>query len=151
MKRFLLLAIALLVCAGCFVSCDSVMSEVGKTISVQALDALEQELQSVEFDEFERFDDQEIADLYEGLIENGVELKGEITGVLEGYYSNPETDHWVMQGALGVSLMEDAELLVQYYEELYATEISEGKAEVVNGGWLVSVTVSSLPLDSETE
>jgi hypothetical protein len=47
--------------------------------------------------------------------------------------------------------MEDAELLVQYYEELYATEISEGKAEVVNGGWLVSVTVSSLPLDTEAE
>lgn len=151
MKRFLLLAIALLVCAGCFVSCDSLMSEVGKTVSVQALDALEKELQNVEFDDVERYDDQEIAYLNAGLIEDGVALKGEITGGLVGYYRNPETDHWVMQGALGVSLMEDAELLVQYFEERYATEISEGKAEVVNGGWLVSVTLSSLPLDTEAE
>lgn len=151
MKRFLLLAIALLVCAGCFVSCDSLMSEVGKTVSVQALDALEKELQNVEFDEFERYDEQEIADIQADLIDDGVALKGEITGGMEGYYRNPETGHWVMQGALGVSLMEDADLLVQHFEEHYATEVSEGRAEIVNGGWLVSITVSSLPLDSETE
>lgn len=85
------------------------------------------------------------------MIDAGVALKGEITGGMEGYYENPETGHWVIQGALGVSLMEDADLLVQHFEELYAAEVSEGRAEIVNGGWLISITVSSLPLDSEAE
>ena len=150
MKKILVMAVALVLCMACLTSCDAMMQEIGKSASVAALDAMEQELQSVEFDTLERWDEAEIADAQEELLAEGIELKGELTGGLYGSYENPETDHWVEQLVLGVSAVEDAETLTQYFQEVFKTELEEGKAEIVNGGWIVSVTISSLVL-SEAE
>lgn len=150
MKKILVMVVAMLLCVACFTSCDAMMQEIGKSASVAALDAMEQELQSVEFDTLERWDEAKIADAKVELLAEGIELKGELTGGLYGSYENPETDHWVEQLVLGVSAIEDAETLTQFFQDQFKTELEEGKAEIVNGGWIVSVTLSSLVL-SEAE
>ena len=149
MKKILVMAVALVLCMVCLTSCDAMMQEIGKSASVAALDAMEQELQSVEFDTLERWDEELVAQGQADLLAEGIEMQGELTGVLEGYYENPETGHYVRQLVLGVSAVEDAETLTQYFQDEYKTELEEGKAEIVNGGWIVSVTVSSLVLSEE--
>lgn len=148
MKKIWIVAIALLLCMGCFVSCASLEQEIGRTASVALLDTVQTELESAGFDTLDRYDQAEIDAYVAELNQDDVTLQAEVTGVIFGRYDNPETGHWVEQAAIGVCTNADAETLVQYYQAEYATEIAEGRAEVVGGGWVVSVTVSSLVLES---
>lgn len=146
MKKILIVAMTLMLCACCLCSCDAMMQEIGKTASVSMLDAVQTELEGAGFDTLERYSEEEIAEFRQELAEEGVTLKGEITGVLEGYYENPETGHWVSQIVIGVSATEDAQTLEQFFNEFCAEEVEQGKAEIVSGGWIVNITVSSLVL-----
>ncbi|MBQ7378588.1 MAG: hypothetical protein IJW70_02775 [Clostridia bacterium] len=149
MKKILMMVLALFLCVGCFASCSAIEGEIGKGTSVALLDAFQTELESVEFDTLERYDDAALAQYTNELAADGVMLQGEITGVVRGYYENPETGDWVLQLGIGASMIEDVDTLVQYYQEQYATEIAEGRAEVTGAGWIVSVGAASIVLESD--
>ena len=147
MKRFLMVALLLALCMTCLVSCDALTQEIGKTVSIQALDHLEQELREQgSFDELHRYDDPaELSDLSAKLEEADVELKGEITGALSGVVRNGE--HWAGHLSIGLSASEDVDTLMQYYQTAHADMIEEGRMVLVDGGWLISVTISSDPIE----
>ena len=148
MKRILMAALICVLCMTCLVSCDAMVQEIGKTVSVQALDKVEEELRAENaFDTLERDNQEYIADILDTLEEEDIELKGEITGVLDGYTLNLETGNWASQVTIGLSSSEDVDALVEYYESKLATELEEGKAIIIDGGWIVSVTVASFPIE----
>ena len=150
MKRILIVALTLLLCACCLCSCDSLMNEIGKVASLQALDAVQPELEGLGYDEFKRYGQGDIAVFTVELEEQGVALKSEITGVIECYYENDQTGHWAYQLVIGVCAIEDGETLVRYYSDLYAHELSEGRAQIIGeGGWMININVSSLPIEQE--
>lgn len=151
MKKIVIVALSLLICCACLSSCASFSQEIGKAVSVEALDYMEKELrQQGSLDTLTRYDDPAKAPgLLEELEEADVALKGEITGVLEGSYKNPENGHWVQQLTIGLSEPEDVETLTQYYRTKLATELEQGKAVVEDGGWMVSITLASVPIETE--
>lgn len=150
MKRILIVALMLLVCGTCLVSCDAITEEIGKSVSVEALNKVEEELRAENaFDTLERDNQEYIAKLNSEYEENGVELKGEITGVLDGYTLNLETGNWASQVTIGLSASEDVDALVEYYESKLATELEEGKAIIIDGGWMISITTASFPIEQE--
>ncbi|MBR2445707.1 MAG: hypothetical protein IKB28_03460 [Clostridia bacterium] len=148
MKRILIVALMLLVCGTCLFSCDAITEEIGKSVSVEALNKVEEELRAENaFDTLERDDQEFIADFANALNEDGISLKGEITGTLVGSTVNQETGNWAQQITIGLSATEDVDTLIQYLEGEYATELEEGKAIIIDGGWIVSVTVASFPIE----
>lgn len=157
MKRFFVIAVCLLLCLGVFAGCDSIESKIGEKASVSMLDAIQPELEGAGYDTFKRYGAGDIAvfevELKEKLAAEELSLTGKVTGVLTGDYENPETGDWVKQIAIGVSASSDVDVLVQYYSEMYKTELDENRASVVDGGWIINVTVSSMeiaqPVESE--
>ena len=149
MKKVLLSVLILVLCTSCLVSCSALTQEIGKTVSVQALDHLENELrEQASFDELTRYGDaSEVPGLVDEWEAANVELKGEVTGALYGTVSNPATGYWGNQLSLGLSATEDVDTLMEYYEQKYATEIQEGRAVLIDGGWMISITVSSMPIE----
>ena len=148
MKRILIVALKLLVCSTCHVSCDAITEEIGKSVSVEALNKVEEELRAENaFDTLERDNQEYIAKLISEYEESGVELKGEITGVLDGYTVNLENGQWASQVTIGLSATEDVDALIEYYESALATELEEGKAIIIDGGWIVSSTTASFPIE----
>jgi len=148
MKRILMAALICVLCMTCLVSCDAMVQEIGKTVSVQALDKVEEELRAENaFDTLERDNQEYIADILDTLAEEGYELKGEITGVLAGSTKNIETGHWAEQLTIGLSATEDVDTLIEYFEDELALQLEEGKAVIIDGGWIVSVTVSSVQIE----
>ncbi len=148
MKRILIVALMLLVCGTCFFSCDAITEEIGKSVSVEALNKVEEELRAENaFDTLERDDQEFIADFANALNEDGISLKGEITGTLVGSTVNQENGNWAQQITIGLSSSEDVDALIQYLEGEYAPQLEEGKAIIIDGGWIVSVTIASFPIE----
>lgn len=148
MKRILIVALVLLVCGTCLVSCDAITEEIGKSVSVQALDKVEEELRAENaFDKLERDNQEFITAFVESLEGNGITLNGEITGSLVGSTMNLETGNWAQQITIGLSATEDVDTLIQYLEGEYATQLEEGKAIIVDGGWIVSITIASFQIE----
>ncbi len=148
MKRILIVALMLLVCGTCLVSCDAITEGIGKSVSVEALNKVEEELREENaFDTLERDNGEYIAKLISDYEESGIELKGEITGVLDGHTENLENGQWASQVTIGLSATEDVDALIEYYEKLLATELEEGRAIIIDGGWIVSITTASFQIE----
>lgn len=148
MKRILIVALMLLVCGTCLVSCDAITEGIGKSVSVEALNKVEEELREENaFDTLERDSGEYIAKLISDYEESGIELKGEITGVLDGHTENLENGQWASQVTIGLSATEDVDALIEYYEKLLATELEEGRAIIIDGGWIVSITTASFQIE----
>lgn len=155
MKRILLLAVCTLLCLGALVSCNSMEGMIGEKASVWALDQIQPELEGAGFDTFKRYGAGDTAvfeiELKDELAKQDLALTGKVTGVLTGEYTNPETGDWVKQLAVGVSVSSDVDVLMTYYQSVYKTELDEGKAVLVDGGWIINLTLSSQVIDAETE
>ncbi len=143
MKKILTVALLVLVCACCLTSCAQIEQEIGKAVSVAAVDAVAAELEK-EGVEYVLADEQGLADLTAELNEElEQELVGELTAGLEGRYENSETGAWVDYLVIGFSATADADAVEKALLEVYDALIKEGTAIVVNGGYIVNVTVSS--------
>lgn len=155
MKKLLLIAACLLLCLGTFVGCDSIEGMMGEKMSVAALDKIQPELEGAGYDTFKRYGAGDIAvfeiELKEALAAKDLALTGKVTGVLTGDYTNPETGHWVKQIAIGVSMSDDVDVLMQHYNEVYKTELEENRASILDGGWIINITVSSLEIEQPAE
>ena len=147
MKKLLTIVLIVLVCMCCLTSCAQVEQEIGKKISVAAVEAVAAELDQKGVD-YELADEQDLADLTAELKEElELELAGELTAGLEGHYQNPETGSWVDYLVIGFSVTADADAVEQVLLEKYDSLIKEGKAIVVNGGYIINVTVSSVVIE----
>ena len=147
MKKILTVALLVLVCACCLTSCAQIEQEIGKAVSVKAVEAVAAELdeQGVTY---EFADEQELADLTAALKdEYDIELQGELTAVLRGEYTNPQTGEWVEYLVIGFSSTADADAVEKACLEELESEIEEGTAIVVNGGYIVNATVSSVVIE----
>ena len=155
MKKFLLIAACLMLCLGVFAGCDSIESKIGEKMSVSTLDKIQPELEGAGYDTFKRYGAGDIAvfeiELKEALAAKDLALTGKVTGVLTGEYTNPETGHWVKQIAIGVSMSSDVDVLMQHYQEVYKTELEENRANIMDGGWIVNITVSSMEIEQSAE
>ncbi len=146
MKRILAAALVLLVCVCCLASCDAMSKEIGRTASLAALDELESEMRAQDLDTVDRGTGEDIAAMANFLEEKELVLKGEVTGVIQGYKVNTETGYTFRQTVIGLSVTEDVEAVAQYYREEYAAKIEAEKVQVDIGGWIVCITEIS-PLD----
>ena len=149
MKKFLTVALLVLVCACCLTSCAKIEQEIGKAVSVAAVDAVAAELdkQGVAY---EFVDEQALAEAQADLEDElDAELQGVLTAALMGEYTNPQTGDWVEYWTFGFSASADADAIEELLRSEYKTEIEEGKAIVVNGGYIVNVTVSSVVIEQE--
>lgn len=147
MKRFLTLALVVLVCACCLTSCASIEQGIGKSISVAAVDAVAAELEK-EGVEYELADEQALEQMQKELTDLLEEpLQGTLTAAVTGETTNEQTGDWVKYRTFGFSSTADADAFAQYATEEYKTEIAENKAIVVNGGYIVNVTVSSMVIE----
>ena len=147
MKKILTVALLVLVCVCCLTSCAQIEQEIGKAVSVKAVEAVAAELdkQGVTY-EFE--DEQDLADLTADLKdEYDNELQGELTAVLRGEYTNPQTGEWVEYLVIGFSATADADAVEKALLEELEVEIEEGTAIVVNGGYIVNATLSSAVIE----
>lgn len=149
MKKVLIIALVLLMSVCCFASCDAIEQEIGKAVSVAAVDAVATEL-SNQGVEFTHFSEEEIADfLKDWETEFGAPMAGELTSGLTGAYENEETGAWVEYYVYGFSSTEDATKLDEFLREEYAQEISAGTTIVINGGYIVNLTRSSEVIEVE--
>ena len=149
MKRILTFALLLFICTACFASCAQVEQGIGKKISVQAVDAV-----ATQFEEnrvhFERADEVRLAAIEAALTEEfDMALQGNVTAALIGEETNAQTGEWGKYWVLGFSMTTDAEAFSQLASAQLQSEISENKAVVVGGGYIVSITVSSLVIEQE--
>lgn len=149
MKRFLSVALLVLVCVCCLTSCAQVEQEIGKKISVQAVDAV-----ATQFEEnsvhFERADEVRLAAIEAALTEEfDMALQGNVTAALIGEETNAQTGEWGKYWVLGFSMTTDAEAFSQLASTQLQDEIKEGKAVVVGGGYIVNVTVSSMIIEQD--
>lgn len=151
MKRTIMLVLCTMLCLGALVSCDSMEAMIGEKTSLATLDRLQTELADAGLDTLTRYDADGIADfeatLKQELAKHDLALAGEVTGVLEGRYDNPETGEWFRQIIIGVSMSEDVDTLAQYYRIVYATEFAEDKAYIMDGGWIISISTSSAVME----
>ena len=151
MKRILVWTLVLMICAVCFASCAQMEQKIGQTVSVAAVEAVANEL-SEQGVTCELAGEEQLAQIQEGFAgtlaeEYGIEPQGEMTAVLMGEYTNPENDDWVLYWAFGFSSSADADAMEKLANDEYADELAQGKAIVVNGGYMVSITVSSVVID----
>ena len=143
MKRVLIVALVLLMSVCCFASCDAIEQKIGETISVAAVDAAAAELekQGVTYQAWSEEELASFAEDWKKMFDK--ELTGKFTSGFSGSYQNSETGAWVEYYVYGLSSANDADMLEQYWIEEYASEIEEGRVIVVNGGYIVNVTISS--------
>ena len=139
MKKVLICALMLLVCVCSLTSCAQVEQEIGKTMSVSALDKIEQELKEQGY---------EVVREHEVTLDNISygpgelpELAGALTGTVVGTKADGNTS--VITMATGLSATADVESLAQYYRTQLAEEIEAEQARVETAGWVVSVTIVS--------
>lgn len=149
MKRFLSVALLVLVCVCCLTSCAKIEQEIGKAVSVKAVDAV-----ATQFEEnsvhFERADEARLAAIEAALAEEfDMALQGNVTSALIGEETNAQTGEWGKYWVLGFSMATDAEAFLQLANTQLQEEIEEGKAVVVGGGYIVSVTVSSVVIPQD--
>ena len=149
MKRFLLIALTVLVCACCLTSCASVEQGIGKKVSIAAVDAVAAQFEEEDVT-FERADEARLATIETALTEQyGMALQGNVTAALIGEETNALSGEWGKYWVLGFSSATDAEAFLQLATEQLQPEIGENKAVVVGGGYIVSVTVSSLEIPQD--
>lgn len=149
MKRVLTVALLVLVCVICLTSCSKIEQEVGKAVSVAAVEAVADELdkQGVTY---EFADEQALAEAEQELAQALEQpLQGDMTAALFGETTNEQTGDWVRYWTFGFSTVADAEACAQYASEQYKTEIEQGKAIVINGGYIVNITVSSIEIQQD--
>ena len=148
MKRFLSLALLVLVCACCLTSCASVEQEIGKKISVAAVEAVAAELAQNGV-EYELVTDEEPLDQAALVVEEalGTALLGDLTAYLEGAYVDSESGVLVKYYTYGFSAAADADAVEQMLLKKYDEQIKENKVIVVNGGYIVSLTLSSVAIE----
>ena len=151
MKRITILVLVLMLCAACFASCAQVEQEIGQFVSVAAVEAIAEELEKQDV-ECTLLGQEELAEMQDTCAqilaeEYGVEMQGELTAVLTGEYTNPQTDEWVLYLAFGFSTTADADAIAKFANDEYADKIAQGKAIVAKGGYVVSITVSSVVID----
>lgn len=149
MKRFLSVALLVLVCVCCLTSCEKIEQEIGKSVSVSAVDAVAKQFEE-EGVVFDRADAARLAAIETALAgEYEMALQGNVTAALIGEETNAQTGEWGKYWVLGFSAATDAEAFVQLANGELQTEIDEGKAVVVGGGYIVSVTVSSIEIPQD--
>ena len=143
MKKILTVVLVVLVFACCLTSCARIEQEIGKVVSVAAVEAVASELDAKGVS-YTFYDEEELADFREEWQEEfGAEMVGDITSILEGEYFNEETGAWIDYCVFGFSSAEDVKTFEQYAREEFARDIEDGKALVVSGGYIVNVTYSS--------
>lgn len=146
MKKYVSVAILLLICACCLSSCTSIDHQIGKFISKAAIDHLEDELGEhldPSCETLERLSDAEIAELTAAFTQAGVELEGEITCAILLSVKNDETGYWAEQLSIGLCDQKDTGTLMRHYQKQLKDELDEGTALLIDGGWFISVTRSS--------
>lgn len=145
MKRLLTVALLVLVCACCLTSCAKIEQEIGKKISVTAVESVAQKLTQNGV-EYELVTDK--ARLDNSAFEaEGVALQGDLTAYLEGAYVNSESGVLVEYYTYGFSAAADADAVAQMLLKKYDAQIKENKAIVANGGYIVSLTLSSVAIE----
>ena len=146
MKKYVSVAILLLICACCLTSCTSIDHQLGKFISTASIDHLETELREdldASYETLERLSEGEIAELTTTFTQAGVELEGEITCAILLSVKNDETGYWAEQLSIGLCDQQDTGALMRYYQKQLKDELDEGTALLIDGGWFISVTRSS--------
>lgn len=146
MKKYVSVALLLLICACGFASCTSIDHQLGKFISKASIDHLETELREdldASYETLERLSEGEIAELTTTFTQAGVELEGEITCALLLNVKNEETGYWAEQLSIGLCDQKDTGALMRYYQKQLKDELDEGTALLIDGGWFISVTRSS--------
>ena len=151
--RILTLALVLLIGVACFVSCAQMEQKVGKVVSEAAVKAAAEELDKQGID-YQLADQAQLAEMQKELAqilaeEYGIEMQGELTAAVSGDYTNSETGEWVFYRTFGFASAADADAMETLANDEYADEIAQGKAKVVNGGYVVGVTVSSMVIEQE--
>lgn len=149
MKRIFTFALVLLICTACFASCAQVEQKIGEVVSVAAVEAAAEELakQGVEYEVADEAALAEIEAEIVGALES--DLQGKVTAAVAGTYTNAQTGDWTTYWTYGFSSAADAEAYVQVVTKGYQELIDQGKAIVVNGGYIVSVTASSMVIEQE--
>ena len=149
MKKVLLIALTLMICAACLTSCASIEQEIGKKVSVAAVEAVAAGLEEQGV-AYQLADEAELAEIEAEIasqLENG--LQGELTAAIVQEYADTETGDWTLYWVYGFSSTADAEAYAQLVTQGYQALIDEGKAIVVMGGYIVSVTASSMVIEQE--
>ena len=147
MKRIFTFALVLLICTACFASCAQVEQKIGEVVSIAAVDAVASQFEENDVP-FERADEQGLADIQAALTqEYEMTLQGKVTAALIGGEDNEQTGEWVKYWVLGFDTTADAEAFEQLASAQLQSEISENKAVIVGGGYIVSITVSSLVIE----
>lgn len=147
MKKVLMIALVLLTCACCFVSCAEIEQEVGKKVSGMLLEYYEDQiLENNPNANLRHLSQEEIDDLIAEYRSAGIELEGEITDALLLSAHNELTGEWGMQLSIGLSCVEDGEAIRKYYNRIYASEIEEGTAVINEAGFFVALALSSEPI-----
>ena len=143
MKRILTFAFVLFICIACFASCAQVEQEIGKVISVEAVEAVASQFEDNDT-LFERADEQRLAEIQAALTgEYAMVLQGQVTAALMIDETDEQTGEWVKCWVLGFDTAADADAFAQLVNVQLQSEIGESKAVVVSGGYIVSVTLSS--------
>ena len=147
MKRIFTFALVLLICTACLASCAQVEQKIGEVVSVAAVDAVASQFEENDAP-FERADEQGLADIRAALTqEYELALQGNVTAALIGGETNEQTGEWVKYWVLGFDTTADAEAFEHLASAQLQSEISENKAVIVGGGYIVSITVSSLVIE----
>ena len=139
MKRITIALLTLLICVGALTSCSDFFISLNEDSSIRELDALQQEYESKGY-RVTRASQEEVTSFNESIVaQEGLILKGALTGKMEYEYTNPETGEFTWGITIGTSHDDDAKAIADMYRDM-GEALNNVKVNVSNRGLIVYVT-----------
>lgn len=138
MKRVALIILMLIVCICSMSACTDIMMTLNEDASIRELDSLAEKHEQAGH-RVVRLGQDEVISFSESIVaEEGLLLKGALTGMLEYDYTDPQTGNFTWGVAVGTRHNDDAKAIAKMYESM-GENLDNVQTKVTNRGLIVEV------------
>lgn len=141
MKRVVLILLMLIVCTCSMSACTDIVMTLNEDTSIRELNSLAEKHEQAGH-RVVRLGQDEVISFNESIVaEEGLMLKGSLTGMLEYDYTDPKTGEYTWGVAVGTRHNDDAKAIAKMYESMGET-LDNVQTKVTNRGLIVEVEYS---------
>ena len=138
MKRIAVVLLILLVCIGSMSACTDMIMTLNEDTSMRELESLAEKHEQAGH-RVVRLGQDEVITFNESIVaQEGLMLKGALTGMLEYDYTDPQTGEYTWGVAVGTRHNDDAKAIAKMYESM-GENLDNVQTKVTNRGLIVEV------------
>lgn len=138
MKRIAVVLLILLVCIGSMSACTDMIMTLNEDTSMRELESLAEKYEQAGH-RVVRLGQDEVITFNESIVaQEGLMLKGALTGMLEYDYTDPKTGEYTWGVAVGTRHNDDAKAIAKMYESM-GENLDNVQTKVTNRGLIVEV------------